>query len=168
MTRTLPLLKQEREDTCAIACLRMVLAGRGTMVTERELMLRIPMEEGGVEIQELERLARTLGLIATAREATARQIREHLREGSDVIAYINRSVFDLSGLTDLTPALRSRRIHAVVPIHATARQITFHDPLWPAVVTKTIRRFEEAQRHLRSACLVLLAQATRPTSNVVE
>jgi hypothetical protein len=165
--RTLPLLKQEREDTCAIACLRMILAGRGTLVTERELVLRTQMEEGGVDLEELERLARTLGLIATAREATARQIREHLRAGSDVIAYINRSVFDLSRLTDLTPALRSRRIHAVAPIHATARQITFHDPLGPAVVTKAIRRFEAAQRHLRSVCLVLLAQATRQTSNIV-
>src|SRR5438105_15751894 len=105
MTRTLPLLKQEREDTCAIACLRMVLAGRGMMVTERELVLRTQMEEGGVEIQELERLARALGLIATAREATAQQIRAHLRAGGDVIAYINRSVFDLSRFNDLTPAL---------------------------------------------------------------
>ena len=43
MTRTLPLLKQEREDTCAIACLRMVLAATGTMVTEAELVHRTPM-----------------------------------------------------------------------------------------------------------------------------
>ena len=72
MARTLPLLKQEREDTCAIACLRMVLAARGTMVTERDLVPRTQMVEGGVEIQELERLARTLGLVATAREARPR------------------------------------------------------------------------------------------------
>jgi ABC-type bacteriocin/lantibiotic exporter with double-glycine peptidase domain len=69
MPRTLPLLKQEREDSCAIACLRMVLAGRGTMVTERELVLRAQMEEVGVDLEELERLARNLGLIATAWEA---------------------------------------------------------------------------------------------------
>jgi len=119
----------------------MVLAARGTMVTERDLVLRTQTVEGGVEIQELERLARTLGLTATAREATAHQIRELLRGGSDVIAYVNRSVFHLTTITDLTPALGSRRIHAVVPIHVTARQVTFHDPLLPAVVSKTIRRF---------------------------
>ena len=160
MARTLPLLKQEREDTCAIACLRMVLAARGTMVTEKDLVLRSQMVEGGVEIQELERLARTLGLTAVAREATAHEIRDLLRGGSDVIAYINRSVFHLTTLTDLTPALRARRIHAVVPIHVTARQVTFHDPFPPAVVSKTIRRFEAAQRHLRVACVVLSARAT--------
>ena len=76
------------------------------MVTEKDLVLRSQMVEGGVEIQELERLARTLGLTAVAREATAHEIRDLLRGGSDVIAYINRSVFHLTTLTDLTPALR--------------------------------------------------------------
>jgi hypothetical protein len=40
--------------------LRLGLAGRGTMVTEREFVRRIPMEEGAVGIQELDRLARRL------------------------------------------------------------------------------------------------------------
>jgi len=99
------------------------------MVSEAELVLRTQVVEGGVEIRDLERVARAFGLIATAREATVWQIRELLREGSDVITYINRRVFDLASLTDLTPALRSRRIHAVVPIGVTSRKVTFHDPL---------------------------------------
>jgi hypothetical protein len=36
------------------------------------------------------------------------------------------------------------------------------------VVTKTIRRFEAAQRHVRSACLVLFAQAAGQTPKIVE
>jgi ABC-type bacteriocin/lantibiotic exporter with double-glycine peptidase domain len=159
MARKLPLLKQEREDTCAIACLRMVLAARGTTVSEADLLQRARMVEGGVEIEELQRLAREFGLLATGRDANLPQIRELLRQGNDVIAYINRRVFDLAKLADLTPALRSRRIHAVVPIAVTRRHVRFHDPMSPAVVTKTVRRFEAAQRHFRSACLVISGQA---------
>jgi ABC-type bacteriocin/lantibiotic exporter with double-glycine peptidase domain len=160
MARILPLLKQEREDSCALACLRMVLAARGTVRTEAELEQLVRREEGGTEIQELERLARMFGLVATVQEATARRIRELLEAESDVISYVNRSVFDLPTLTHLGPALRSLRVHAVVPIHVTARHVTFHDPRLPAVVSKTVRRFEAAQRHLRSTCLILSAQAT--------
>ena len=140
--------------------MRMVLAGRGTVVTEAELEQRVRREEGGTDIEELERLARSFGLVATCQEAIAQQIRDILNADSDVIAYINRAVFDLRTLTTLVPALRSLRVHAVVPTRVTARQITFHDPRLPEVVCKTIRRFEAAQRHMRSACLVLPAQAT--------
>ena len=155
MTRSLPLLRQEREDSCALACLRMVLAGRGTVVTEAELEQRVQREEGGTEIDELERLARSFGLVATCQETTAGQIRSLLIADSDVIAYINRAVFDLRTLTTLVPALRSLCVHAVVPTLVTARHVRFHDPRLPEVVCKTIRRFEAAQRHMRSVCLVL-------------
>ena len=162
MTRPLPLLKQEREDTCALACLRMVLAARGTMISERDLWRRAQMVEGGVEIQELERLAQALGLIASAREATAQQIRELLRAGSNVIAYLNRSVFELRTLRHLGPALRSFKAHAVVPAHLTARHVTFQDPhpRLAGVIRKTIRRFEAAQRHMGCACLVVSVEDT--------
>ena len=155
MVRHLPLLKQEREDSCALACLRMVLAARDALLTEAELYERVPKEEGGTDLQELERLARTFGLTSNAQSATPHQIRELLQSGCDVIAYINRSVFELASLSDLTPALRSLRVHSVVPILVTAKYITFHDPRLPAVVRKTIRRFQAAQRHLAAACLVL-------------
>jgi ABC-type bacteriocin/lantibiotic exporter with double-glycine peptidase domain len=162
MARSLPLLKQEREDSCALACLRMVLAARGTMLPEAELQRRVRMEEGGTDLEELERLARTFGLVADAQAATTGQIREFLYARSHVIAYINRAVFDLPSLGDLTPALRSLRVHSVVPIRVTATHVTFHDPRLPAVVRKTIRRFEAAQRHLGSACLVLSPQQPDP------
>ena len=119
-----------------------------------------PMEEGGTDIEELARLAQSFGLVAAVQEATVEQIRDLLRADRDIIAYLNRSVFDLPRLTDLTPALGSRRIHTVVPTRVTARQVTFHDPRLPAVVHKTIRRFEAAQRHLWLVCLVLSATAT--------
>ena len=99
---------------------------------------------GGTDIEELERpLATSFGLIASAQEATAHQFRALLDADTDVIAYVNRTVFDSRSLIDLTPALRSLRAHAVVPIRIGTRHITFHDPRLPAVVSrKTIRRFE--------------------------
>jgi ABC-type bacteriocin/lantibiotic exporter with double-glycine peptidase domain len=161
MARALPLLKQEPEDSCALACLRMVLAGRGIVMTEAELEQRVWREKGGTEIRELERLARGLGLTAAVQEVKAREIRDLLQAGGDVIAYLNRAVFDLRSLADLGPALRALRVHAVVPILVTGRQITFHDPLLPAVVRMTIQRFEAAQRHMWSICLVLLHHTDR-------
>jgi hypothetical protein len=128
MVQPLPLLKQEREDSCALACLRMVLAVRALSVTESELRHRVHAEEGGTDIEELERLARTFGLSAVAEEASPRRIRELLGVGSHVIAYVNRSVFDLPSLKRLGPALRSLRVHSVVPVHVSARHIVFHDP----------------------------------------
>lgn len=135
----------------------MVLAARGTQVTEHDLVLRTQIVDGGVKIQELERLARTVGLIATAREATALQIRELLRDGGDVIAYVNRAVFDLVSLVDLGPALRAQVGHAVVPVHVTAKHVTFHDPhlRLSGIIRKTVRRFETAQRLMGLACLVI-------------
>lgn len=170
MARALPVLKQEREDTCALVCLRMILAARETRVTERELVRRTRMVEGGMEIQELESLARAFGLIATAREATAEQIRDLLRAGSDVIAYINRSVFDLRTLGSLASALRTLKSHAVVPVHVTARHVTLHDPHpgFPGVLRKSVRRFAAAQQHMGSACLVVSAVPTRQTENAAE
>jgi ABC-type bacteriocin/lantibiotic exporter with double-glycine peptidase domain len=155
MARTLPLLKQEREDSCALAYLRMILAARGTVQTEAELEQRVHREEGGIYIEELERLARTFGLAASVEEANARQIRELLDAGSDVIAYVNRSVFDLPSLSHLALALRTLQVHAVVPVRVTARHVIFHDPRLPAILSKTVRRFEAAQQHMRSTCLVL-------------
>ena len=143
--------------SCALACLRMVLAGRGTVVTEADLQQRVRMEEGGTDIEELGRLAQSFRLVAAVQEATAQQIRDLLHADRDVIACINREVFDLRTLATLAPALRSLRVHAVVPIRVTARQVAFHDPRLPVVVRKSVRRFEAAQRHMRSACLVLAA-----------
>jgi hypothetical protein len=135
----------------------MILAARSIVQTEAELAQRVRREEGGTYIEELERLARTFGLAASVQEANAQQIRALLDAGSDVIAYVNRSVFDLPSLSHLGPALRTLQVHAVVPVRVTTRHVTFHDPRLPAILSKTIQRFEAAQRHMRSTCLVVSA-----------
>jgi len=138
----------------------MVLAAKGTTLTEGKLRQSARMEEGGIDIEELARLAQTLGLHTVVQRAPAGQIRELLRTDNHVIAYINRSVFDLTTLDDLSPALRRLQVHAVVPVHVTASHVAFHDPRLPAAARKTVQRFEAAQRHMGSACLVFLASVT--------
>lgn len=53
-----PFFRQECDDTCALACLRMILSSFGKLVSEAELVDAVHMQEGGVDIEELARLAR--------------------------------------------------------------------------------------------------------------
>ena|SRR5947209_7427328 len=41
-----PFFRQERSDTCMLACLRMLLAHLGTAVTEHELRRHVALDEG--------------------------------------------------------------------------------------------------------------------------
>ena len=53
MSTELPLYRQEKRNTCALACLRMALAACGTEVEESTLEGQARVEEGGTEIAEL-------------------------------------------------------------------------------------------------------------------
>ena len=55
-----PFFRQGRSDTCALACLRMLLAQHGLDATEEELLLTVTMEPGGVDIEELARSQSTM------------------------------------------------------------------------------------------------------------
>ena len=68
MSTVLPLHRQEKRDTCALACLRMVLAAYGTDVEESTLEAQARMEPDGTDVGELERLARQFGLVAEPQE----------------------------------------------------------------------------------------------------
>ena len=82
MSYELPLYRQEKDNTCALACLRMVLAAFGTDVDETELEIQARLEIDGTGIGELERLARLFGLIARARRRTSSNFASCSRRGS--------------------------------------------------------------------------------------
>src|SRR5260370_1389602 len=96
MSTEIPLYRQEKGETCALACLRMVLAAFGIHVAESKLEAEASMEEGGTPIEELERIARRFGLEADIQEQTVEQLRKLLAEGKLAIAYLDRAVFDLT------------------------------------------------------------------------
>ncbi len=64
MSIELPLYKQKKSNTCALACLRMVLAAFGRHVEESDLESHAQMEEEGIFLDEVQRLARLFGLAA--------------------------------------------------------------------------------------------------------
>jgi ABC-type bacteriocin/lantibiotic exporter with double-glycine peptidase domain len=89
MSTGLPHYRQEKKNTCALACLRMVLASFGTYVEEDMLQGEAHMEADGTGIAELERLARQFGLVADIEEATVEQLR-HLPGGGEVADRLHR------------------------------------------------------------------------------
>jgi hypothetical protein len=141
MSTEIPLYRQEEGETCALACLRMVLAAFGMHVAESHLEAEASMEEGGTPIEELERIARRFGLEADIQEQTVEQIRKLLAEGKLAIAYLDRAVFDLTPRQRATHSPFDAKVHAVVPIRVTDASITFHDPLPPRITHRSIRLF---------------------------
>lgn len=91
----LPLYGQEKPKSCALACLRMVLAAFGREVSEAEIRTVARMERRGTAIDELERVARVYGLDAQIEETTPEDLRRILSEGGLPIVYIDRGIFDL-------------------------------------------------------------------------
>lgn len=117
MAQQPPFFPQERYDTCALACLRMILACHAIEVSEDDLVRRAVMEEGGVDIEELARLAQHFGLQAEIRQLSLDDIAELLADDRMAIVYLNR--LPLDGVFS---------VHAIVPIRVTAHFVTILDP----------------------------------------
>jgi ABC-type bacteriocin/lantibiotic exporter with double-glycine peptidase domain len=154
MNIELPLYGQDKRNTCALACLRMVLAAFGTEVDERTLEGQSRVLPDGTEIGELERLARQFGLVADVREATIDQLRQLLTERRLLIAFVDRAVFDLRPAARAQHSLRAAKIHTVIPTRMTKATVTYHDPLPPRVTRKSLRLFRLAYEQLGSHCVV--------------
>ena len=163
MNIALPLYRQEKDNTCALACLRMVLAAFGTQVEEGVIEAEARMEERGTAIDEVQRLARHFGLVADIQEKTVEQIQTLLAEGKLALACIDRSVFDLTPRQRARHSIHDARIHMVVPSRVTAASVTFHDPLPPRITRKSIHLFRLAYESLGNSC-VLCAKRPPPHS----
>src|SRR5439155_26289754 len=136
MSIELPFYPQEKRNTCALACLRMVLAAYGRHVQESALEAHARMEAKGTRIDELERLARQFQLAAEIQETTVEGLRGILEEGKLPIVYIDRAVFDLTPRQRAQHSLRDAIIHNVIPTRVTARSVTFHDPRLARIARK--------------------------------
>ncbi len=145
---------RKSDNTCALACLRMILAAFGTDVEESTLEDQANIGSPGHRDRRTGALARRFGLDAHVREATVEQLRELLAEGKLAIAYIDRAVFDLTPRQRIEHRLRSARIHTVIPTHITAGAVRYHDPMPPARVRRSIGLFRSAYERLGSHCVV--------------
>src|SRR5262245_22879132 len=105
MNLEIPHFRQEKSNTCALVCLRTVLAAYGQQVSEGEVQAQARIEQRGVHIAELERLARLYNIVAEIQETTIDDLSRLLREGKLLIAYIDRAVFEM------TPSQRVAHSH---------------------------------------------------------
>lgn len=154
MSFKLPLYLQEKRNTCALACLRMVLAAFGTNIEERELEGQARIDEEGTPIEELERLAQLFGLDARIEETTVAEMKHLLEAGKLPIAYLDRAVFELRRSQRVRHRPRDAKFHSVIPVRVTQAFISFHNPLAPRIARKSIDIFRQAHRLLGSLCVV--------------
>ena len=131
-----PFFPQERYDTCALACLRMILAHHAVKVSEEELVRSAAMDEGGVDIEELARLARRFDVPAEVRPILLDEIAELQTHNRWAIVYLNRLPLD-----------HVFSVHAVIPLRVTTHFVTILDP---RVGERRLsrRKFEAARRYL--------------------
>ena len=132
----------------------MVLAAFGTELPERELQANARMERRGVHIAELERLARSYDLVAEIRVTTIDDLRRLLRQGKLPIAFIDRTVFDLTPAQRVGHSIHHAKLHTVIPTRITSRYIRLHDPLAPHTTRRSIRLFRQAHELLGSPSVV--------------
>src|SRR5947208_17029880 len=113
MTSKPPFCAQQRSDTCMLACLRMILAHRGTQVTEAVLTEQVSLEESGLDPDSLVTLAERIALRAEARQLDMRAIDGEVEAGHYPIVLVDRSLLD-----------RAFTIRAVSPVRITTHLIT--------------------------------------------
>lgn len=131
-----PFFRQERSETCMLACLRMLLAHQGTAVSESALVEQVSLEEGGLDPDVLARLAKRNGLPARARQLDLTAIRSLIDNEQFPIVLVDRTVLD-----------DEFAIHAVIPVRFTRQFVVLLDPL-RGERRVSIRKFEQAQRRV--------------------
>jgi ABC-type bacteriocin/lantibiotic exporter with double-glycine peptidase domain len=154
MSIELPHYTQEEDNTCALTCLRMVLAAYGTHVPASELKAQARMVPQGAPIEELERLARRYGLVAETQHTTVEDLRQLLAVGKLAIAFIDRAIFKLSPAERRHHSIRKAIQHNVIPVTITERSVTLHDPLEPRIRRRTLRLFRQAYEALGEVAVV--------------
>jgi ABC-type bacteriocin/lantibiotic exporter with double-glycine peptidase domain len=129
-----PFVRQERPDTCAIACLRMILAYRGLVSTEAEVVQSAAMPPSGMDPEGLAQLAQRYGLYATEQQLDREALFDLVRQQRFPIVFLYRRLINGVG-----------EGHAVIPIRLSRQYVTFLDPL-RGERRVMIRKFEEARR----------------------
>ncbi len=111
-------IAQERPDACAVACLRMLLASRGIETSEDELVRITTLDEGGLTPEELAKLARAMGLVASEQQIDDHALASIVDNAEYPIAYLYRKILD--GVSS---------VHAVIPVRYSQHFVTLLDPL---------------------------------------
>lgn len=154
MPSTPPPFRQGKDDNCAIACLRMILAKHGREIAEVALEEQANKQAGGMDIEELRNLAKRHALQAEIARLDLVAIAELISQNIFPIVYLNRVHIDKKFPVDRRIALRTAIIHAVVPIRLSSLFVTFNDPFTGTSRRVSRRKFEAACTDLGQWCVV--------------
>ena len=129
-----PFYKQEKDNTCLPACLRMVLAAQGVVLSEKRLCeLCEWTQSGSVASSAVVAAARALGFMQSREDYALRlhDLRDAVRSGVFPIVGVDLSAFGRIGL------------HAQVVVSVSSRGVSVQDPLLGPFMTSLLV-FEEA------------------------
>jgi ABC-type bacteriocin/lantibiotic exporter with double-glycine peptidase domain len=129
-----PFVRQERPDTCAIACLRMILAYQGLARSEADVVQSAAMQPSGMDPEGLAQLAQRYGLHAVVQQLDREALGNLIRQQRFPIVFLYRRLINGVG-----------EGHAVIPVRLSRQYVAFLDPL-RGERRVTIRKFEEARR----------------------
>lgn len=118
MNSTPPFVAQERPDSCAVACVRMLLADQGILTTEAELIRHTSLDEGGLTPEELAQLANRVGLPAHEQQLDDNELFRLVADGRYPIVFVYRKFLD-----------GADSVHAVIPLSFSKHFVTLLDPL---------------------------------------
>lgn len=114
-----PLYSQETPFSCVPACLRMVLAGWGQVLTEAQLRTLCDCTVFGTEALKAVDAMRQLGFHGTTKQTgTIEDLRAQVQQGQWPIVFVN--TLPISG---------ERDAHAVVVVEMAATHLTVYDPV---------------------------------------
>jgi ABC-type bacteriocin/lantibiotic exporter with double-glycine peptidase domain len=151
-----PFYAQERDNTCSLACLRMLLGYFGRQVpAETELALATAIEAGGIWIQDLRDLAERYELRAEVAELEPSDIYQLVTHGTYPIVFVERLFID-----------GEDSLHSLIPIAIDEETVFCLDPLKASSVPPGERRitkklFEQARSRIRF-CVICSTQVTPP------
>lgn len=115
-----PCFRQERNYTCAVACLRMVLAYHHQTFTEPDLAVRCQTTEDGTTAHNVVRTAEALGFQGVILEGDLTLLEACLASELPVITYLRTApLADMFGFDG---------IHAVVVTGLDESFVHFNDP----------------------------------------
>ena len=146
-----PLYRQENEDSCALACLRMILGQHGIAVSENTLAEQANKQAGGVDIEDLPKVLVTYGLQAEIVQLSPDALADSIAQDVFPIVYLNRLHFDRRRRPERKAAAI---VHAVICTRVSSHFVSFFDPLDGTKRRVSRQKFEAAQHDLRGWCVV--------------
>lgn len=146
MSNKPPFFSQETENSCAVACLRMVLAALGIEHPEDELRLLCDCGINGTEALKIVDAARQLGFAGTRKHnLTMGELAAELVQGKHPIVYVRTRLTDSQFPSE----------HAFVVLNITHERVTVLDP-WAGERQIPMPEFERDWRRMRN--LTILCQ----------